>query len=240
MQAGCRACTVPLIRASRFSACLGLAGSPSEASIRRRRLLSGQQPDQAQSPPMPPGKGLAAGEGSAWSYTIRGNHTYLPDSRQLFNVFDVQPDPSYRSYWLFANLQLSLDRWPRRLVVAHELTGLRRAGPLGQRCGLAEAAQAVGGSGLSVCASVYGICWASSPRHAARQRQSRTCSACFAVQLLPCRTACLEHQASSLLPALTGRTCACTQQWLRGRGGLGFRVWGCELCHHSQGESHSP
>ena len=60
------------------------------------------------------------GRGSAWGYTIRGNHTYLPDSRQLFNVFDVQPDPGYRSYWLFANLQLNLDRWPRRLVVAHD------------------------------------------------------------------------------------------------------------------------
>ena len=107
-----------ITRAWRSSASLQAAGSPSGASTGQRRLLSGPQPGQGQPPAMPAGQGLAAGQGGAWSYTIRGNHTYLPDTRQLFNVFDVQPDPSYRSYWLFANLQLNLDRWPPRLVKA--------------------------------------------------------------------------------------------------------------------------
>ena len=47
---------------------------------------------------------------AGWGYRIRGNHTLQPDTRGLFNVFDVQPDQSYRGYWLFANLQLNLDR----------------------------------------------------------------------------------------------------------------------------------
>ena len=61
-----------------------------------------------------PSEGASLGKkhslGPGWSYSIRGNHTLLPDTRMLFNVFDVQPDQSYRDYWLFANLQLSLDR----------------------------------------------------------------------------------------------------------------------------------
>ena len=43
-------------------------------------------------------------------YTIRGNHTDLPSSRLLYNEFDLLPDPQYKLYWLFANLQQSLDR----------------------------------------------------------------------------------------------------------------------------------
>ena len=178
---------------------------------------------------MPPGKGLAAGEGSAWGYTIRGNHTYLPDSRQLFNVFDVQPDPGYRSYWLFANLQLNLDRWPRRLVVAHELIGLRRASPLGQRCGMAEAAQAVGGSRLSVCASVYGICWASSPRHAVRQRRTRTCAACLAVAEASALPHCLPGAPIYFTPACPDKSHLCMHPAVA-QGLRGIRVQGLRLC----------
>ena len=43
-------------------------------------------------------------------YTIRGNHTDLPSTRLLYNEFDLLPDPQYKLYWLFANLQQSLDR----------------------------------------------------------------------------------------------------------------------------------
>lgn len=38
-------------------------------------------------------------------YTIRMNHTHMPSSRQLLNVFDVLPDDQYRRYWFFTNLQ---------------------------------------------------------------------------------------------------------------------------------------
>ena len=44
------------------------------------------------------------------AYTIRMNHTYLPSNRQLLNTFDILPDAAYKQYWLFVNLQLSLDR----------------------------------------------------------------------------------------------------------------------------------
>ena len=43
-------------------------------------------------------------------YTIRGNHTDLPSTRLLYNEFDLLPDPQYKLYWLFANLQQTLDR----------------------------------------------------------------------------------------------------------------------------------
>ena len=43
-------------------------------------------------------------------YTIRGNHTDLPSTRLLYNEFDLLPDPQYKLYWLFVNLQQSLDR----------------------------------------------------------------------------------------------------------------------------------
>ena len=44
------------------------------------------------------------------SYTIRGNHTELPSTRLTYNEFDLLPDPQYRMYWLFANIQQALDR----------------------------------------------------------------------------------------------------------------------------------
>lgn len=44
------------------------------------------------------------------SYTIRGNHTDLPSTRLAYNEFDLLPDPQYRLYWLFANIQQALDR----------------------------------------------------------------------------------------------------------------------------------
>ena len=87
-----------------------LAEPPPEASPGQRRLLSGPQSPDASAPAGSAKDKSGAAAGDAWSYAIRGNHTFLPDTRQLFNVFDVQPDPSYRDYWLFANLQLNLDR----------------------------------------------------------------------------------------------------------------------------------
>lgn len=44
------------------------------------------------------------------SYTVRGNHTDLPSTRLTYNEFDLLPDPQYRLYWLFANIQQTLDR----------------------------------------------------------------------------------------------------------------------------------
>ena len=49
-------------------------------------------------------------EGDSMEYTIRGNHTNLPSTRLAYNEFDLLPDPQYRLYWLFANLQQTLDR----------------------------------------------------------------------------------------------------------------------------------
>jgi ATP-binding cassette subfamily A (ABC1) protein 1/ATP-binding cassette subfamily A (ABC1) protein 3 len=43
-------------------------------------------------------------------YTLRGNHTDLPSTRLLYNEFDLLPDPQYKLYWLFTNLQQALDR----------------------------------------------------------------------------------------------------------------------------------
>ena len=40
-----------------------------------------------------------------FAYTIRMNHTHMPSSRQLLNVFDILPDEQYRRYWFFTNLQ---------------------------------------------------------------------------------------------------------------------------------------
>ena len=48
--------------------------------------------------------------GADVSYSIRGNHTHLPSTRLAYNEFDLLPDPQYRMYWLFANLQQTLDR----------------------------------------------------------------------------------------------------------------------------------
>ena len=48
--------------------------------------------------------------GESLQYTIRGNHTDLPSTRLAFNEFDLLPDPQFRLYWLFANLQQTLDR----------------------------------------------------------------------------------------------------------------------------------
>ena len=45
-----------------------------------------------------------------FAYTIRMNHTHMPSSRQLLNVFDVLPDPQYRRYWFFSNLQQLTDQ----------------------------------------------------------------------------------------------------------------------------------
>jgi len=43
-------------------------------------------------------------------YIIRGNHTDLPTNRLQYNEFDLLPDPQYKLYWLFANIQETLDR----------------------------------------------------------------------------------------------------------------------------------
>lgn len=45
-----------------------------------------------------------------FAYTIRMNHTHMPSSRQLLNVFDILPDPQYRRYWFFSNLQQLTDQ----------------------------------------------------------------------------------------------------------------------------------
>ena len=45
-----------------------------------------------------------------YTYTIRMNHTHMPSSRQLLNVFDILPDPQYRRYWFFSNLQQLTDQ----------------------------------------------------------------------------------------------------------------------------------
>ena len=52
--------------------------------------------------------------GAGVSYSIRGNHTDLPSTRLAYNEFDLLPDPQYRMYWLFANLQQTLDRCAMR------------------------------------------------------------------------------------------------------------------------------
>lgn len=49
--------------------------------------------------------GSADASGPQFDYTIRMNHTHMPSSRQLLNVFDVLPDDQFRRYWFFANLQ---------------------------------------------------------------------------------------------------------------------------------------
>ncbi len=43
-------------------------------------------------------------------YTIRGNHTDLPTTKLVYNEFDLLPDPQYKLYWLFTNIQQALDR----------------------------------------------------------------------------------------------------------------------------------
>lgn len=43
-------------------------------------------------------------------YTIRGNHTDLPTTKLVYNEFDLLPDPQYKLYWLFTNIQQTLDR----------------------------------------------------------------------------------------------------------------------------------
>lgn len=55
-----------------------------------------------------------------YAYTIRMNHTHMPSSRQLLNVFDILPDPQYRRYWFFSNLQQLTDQ--AILAVATEQT----------------------------------------------------------------------------------------------------------------------
>ena len=45
-----------------------------------------------------------------YAYTIRMNHTHMPSSRQLLNVFDILPDTQYRRYWFFSNLQQLTDQ----------------------------------------------------------------------------------------------------------------------------------
>ena len=57
---------------------------------------------------------LDPGAGSA-AYTIRMNHTAVPPTRQVLNIFDLQPDEAYKEYWFFANLQQLLDE----TVLAH-------------------------------------------------------------------------------------------------------------------------
>jgi hypothetical protein len=52
----------------------------------------------------------AAGGASGSAYTLRANHTEVPTTRMTFNEFDLLPDPQYRQYWLFANIQQALDR----------------------------------------------------------------------------------------------------------------------------------
>lgn len=51
---------------------------------------------------------LDPGAGSA-AYTVRMNHTAVPPTRQVLNIFDLQPDEAYKEYWFFANLQQLLD-----------------------------------------------------------------------------------------------------------------------------------
>jgi hypothetical protein len=53
----------------------------------------------------------------ALSYTLRMNHSSLPSTRHLFSDVDVgtlrlsqEPDTDWKRYYLFANLQLAIDR----------------------------------------------------------------------------------------------------------------------------------
>ena len=50
-------------------------------------------------------------------YIIRGNHTDMPTNRLQYNEFDLLPDPQYKLYWLFANIQETLDRWHMLLIL---------------------------------------------------------------------------------------------------------------------------
>ena len=54
---------------------------------------------------------LDESSGEGMGYTLRVNHTELPSTRGRLNNLDVRPDDQYMKYWLFANLQLHLDRW---------------------------------------------------------------------------------------------------------------------------------
>ena len=51
---------------------------------------------------------------ASWSYIIRMNHTDVPPTPLLLDLFDVSPTPTnglgyYRDYWFFANLQVRWD-----------------------------------------------------------------------------------------------------------------------------------
>lgn len=53
---------------------------------------------------------------SLWRYIIRMNHTDVPPTPLLLDLFDVSPTPTnglgyYRDYWFFTNLQV---RWNSR------------------------------------------------------------------------------------------------------------------------------
>ena len=49
-------------------------------------------------------------QGVIRGYTLRVNHTEVPSTRARLNLLDVKPSGRYKNYWLFANLQLHLDR----------------------------------------------------------------------------------------------------------------------------------
>ncbi len=51
----------------------------------------------------------------SWRYIIRMNHSDVPPTPLLLDLFDVSPTANnglgyYRDYWFFANLQFALDR----------------------------------------------------------------------------------------------------------------------------------
>ena len=50
-------------------------------------------------------------DGTIKGYTLRVNHTEVPSTRARLNLLDVKPSGRYKDYWLFANMQLHLDRY---------------------------------------------------------------------------------------------------------------------------------
>ena len=78
---------------------LSAAGGPGPYSAHSRHRFTQQ------------GRPLHSASGPQWSYTIRMNHTDVPPTPLLLDLFDVSPTQSnglgyYRDYWFFTNLQV--------------------------------------------------------------------------------------------------------------------------------------
>ena len=71
--------------------------------------------------------GSSLDDGVEWSYVIRMNHTDVPPTGLVMDLFDVSPTPTnglgyYRDYWFFSNLQYAIDR----AVIGMEMADLAR------------------------------------------------------------------------------------------------------------------